>query len=195
MDDLVNLEGVAQKKAENLIEAIATSKNRSLSKLITALGIKGVGEVMASALTKVFHNLDELANASFENLTSIEGIGPNIAEQIIDWFSQDQNKIILQKLKAAGIWPQVVTSEKISEEELPLLDKVLVVTGTLEHFSRNEIKDTIEKFGGKTSSSVSKNTDYVLVGDNPGSKYDKAVELGIKILNEKQFLEMVNLNE
>ena len=195
MDDLINLEGFAQKKAENLIEAIATSKNRPLSKLITALGIKGVGEVLASALTKVFHNLDELANASFENLTSIEGIGPNIAEQIIDWFSQDRNKIVLQKLKAAGIWPQVVISEKISEEELPLSDKVLVVTGTLEHFSRNEIKDTIEKFGGKTSSSVSKNTDYVLVGDNPGSKYDKAVELGIKILNEKQFLEMVNLNE
>ena len=191
MENLVDLEGFGEKKAENLIESIENSKNRPLSKLITALGIKGVGEVMASALTKKYFNLDELSNATFEDLINIEGIGPNIAAQIIDWFSQDRNKVVLLKLKNAGIWPQMATSEKSSDGDLLLSGNIFVVTGALERFSRNEIKEMIEKLGGKTSSSVSKNTDYLIVGENPGSKYDKARELGVKVLSENQFIEMV----
>ena len=133
--------------------------------------------------------------ASIEDLVSIEGIGPNIAAQIVDWFNQDRNKQILEKLKAVGVWPSNTRKNENNVEKLPLENQVIVVTGTLEKFSRIEIKDTIEKLGGKTSSSVSKNTSFLLVGENPGSKFDKAKELGIKILNESEFLELVNANE
>lgn len=195
VEDLIGLEGFATKKAENLIESIENSKTRPLSKVITALGIKGVGEVMAVELTRRFSNLEELSVATTEDLLSIEGIGPNIAAQIVDWFSQNRNIQILEKLKAVGVWPSISRKDDNLPENLPLLNQVIVVTGTLEKFSRNEIKDTIEKYGGKTSSSVSKNTSFLLVGENPGSKFDKAKELGIKILNESEFLELVNKDE
>ncbi len=195
IEDLLGLEGFAKKKAENLLESIENSKSRPLSKVITALGIKGVGEVMAVELTRRFNNLEELSNSTMEELLSIEGIGPNIAAQIVDWFRQDRNKLILDKLKMAGVWPSIIRKSEIKVEKLPLENLVIVVTGSLEKFSRNEIKDTIEKFGGKTSSSVSKNTSFLLVGENPGSKFEKAKELGIKILNENEFLELVNTDE
>jgi DNA ligase (NAD+) len=162
--------------------------------LITALGINGVGEVMASELAKKYTNLDELSCASMDELLKIEGIGPNIANQIVEWFNQDRNKQILSKLKEVGVWPQITKSEKTIEKEMPLDGKIFVVTGALERFSRTEIKEVIESLGGKTSSSVSKNTDFVLVGESPGSKFDKARELGIKILNEEEFIKMTNLS-
>ncbi|MBW6472701.1 MAG: NAD-dependent DNA ligase LigA, partial [Anaerolineaceae bacterium] len=193
MDSLINLEGFGKKKAENLLEAIESSKQRPLNRLITALGINGVGEVMASELAKKYTNLDELSNASMDELLMIEGIGPNIASQIIEWFDQDRNKQILSKLKEVEVWPQITKSEKTIEKEMPLDGKVFVVTGSLERFSRTEIKEVIESLGGKTSSSVSKNTDFVLVGESPGSKFNKARELGIKILNEEEFIKMANL--
>jgi len=161
--------------------------------LITALGINGVGEVMASELAKKYTNLDELSNASQDELLTMEGIGPNIATQIVEWFSQERNKQILEKLKDVGVWPQVKKSEKTIQRELPLDGKVIVVTGALERFSRTEIKEVIESLGGKTSSIVSKNTDFVLVGESPGSKFDKARELGIKILNEEDFIQLAKL--
>lgn len=194
MEDLIHLEGFGQKKAENLLEAIEVSKQKPLSKVITALGIQGVGEVMASELTKKYSSLDELSQTSFEELISIDGVGPNIATKIIDWFGEDRNKLILQKLKSNGIWPINETTIGESREELPLTGLVFVVTGTLENFSRNEIKEVIEKHGGKVTGSVSKNTDFVLAGDNPGSKYDKAKELGVKILNEDEFRKLANIS-
>jgi DNA ligase (NAD+) len=194
MDSLINLEGFGKKKAENLLEAIENSKQRPLNRLITALGINGVGEVMASELAKKYTNLDELSCASMDELLKIEGIGPNIANQIVEWFNQDRNKQILSKLKEVGVWPQITKSEKTIEKEMPLDGKIFVVTGALERFSRTEIKEVIESLGGKTSSSVSKNTDFVLVGETPGSKFDKARELGIKILNEEEFIKMTNLS-
>jgi DNA ligase (NAD+) len=195
VDDLIGLEGFARKKAENLIESIENSKTRPLSRVITALGIKGVGEVMANELAKKYSNLDELSKTTIDELLQIEGIGPNIASQIVDWFNQDRNKLILEKLKNAGVWPVLKRKEVVSHEDLPLSGKVIVVTGTLKNFSRNEIKDFIEEKGGKTSSSVSKNTSFVLVGENPGSKFDKAKELGVTVLNEEEFLRMVRTNE
>jgi DNA ligase (NAD+) len=161
--------------------------------LITALGINGVGEVMASELAKKYTNLVDLSCASIDELLTIEGIGPNIANQIVEWFNQERNKQILSKLKEVGVWPQVTKKEEETEKEMPLDGKVFVVTGSLERFSRTEIKEVIESLGGKTSSSVSKNTDFVLVGESPGSKFDKARELGIKILNEEEFRKMANL--
>ncbi len=193
MDSLINLEGFGKKRAENLLEAIENSKQRPLNRVITALGINGVGEVMASELAKKYTNLDELSSAPMEELLLIEGIGPNIATQIVEWFSLERNKQILSKLKNAGVWPQVKKSEKNLEKVLPLDGKVFVVTGALERFSRTEIKEVIESLGGKTSSNVSKNTDFVLMGESPGSKIDKARELGIKILNEEAFIKMANL--
>jgi len=131
--------------------------------LITALGINGVGEVMASELAKKYTNLDELSCASMDELLKIERIGPNIANQIVEWFNQERNKQILSKLKEVGVWPQITKSEKTIEKDMPLEGKVFVVTGTLERFSRTEIKEVIESLGGTTSSSVSKNTDLILV--------------------------------
>ena len=193
LDDLIGLEGFGQKKAENLLAAIESSKLKPLSKVITALGIQGVGEVMANELTKKFSSLDELSQTSFEELIKIDGVGPNIASKIIDWFSEERNKVILKKLKSNGIWPINDTSGGGSKDELTLNSLVFVVTGTLEKFSRNEIKEVIEKLGGKVTSSVSKNTDFVLAGEGPGSKFDKATQLGIKILNEDEFKKMANL--
>jgi DNA ligase (NAD+) len=149
---------------------------------------------MASELAKKYTNLDELSCASMDELLTIDGIGPNIANQIVEWFNQERNKQILSKLKEVGVWPQITKSEKTIEKDMPLEGKVFVVTGTLERFSRTEIKEVIESLGGKTSSSVSKNTDFILVGESPGSKFDKARELGIKILNEEEFIKMTNLS-
>lgn len=191
--DVINLEGFGKKKTDNLLESIENSKNMPLNRLITGLGIHGVGEVMASELARTYNNLDELSEANMEELLQIEGIGPNIASQIVEWFGNERNKTILSKLKNVGVWPQVEKSGKPSEGELPLEGKIFVVTGTLERFSRTEIKEAIESLGGKISGSVSKNTDFVLVGDSPGSKYDKARDLGLMILNEEEFIKMVNI--
>jgi DNA ligase (NAD+) len=195
MDDLIYLEGFASKKAENLLEAIENSKQKPLSKLITALGIKGVGEVMASELAKRYTNLEELSTTSSEQLLAIEGIGPNIATQIVDWFEQERNRQILMKLRAVGVWPQNEKNEKTEAKNTLIAGKIFVVTGSLTNYSRTGIKELIESFGGKTSSSVSKNTDFVLVGENPGSKYDKAKELGVPILDEETFEKMVKIND
>ncbi len=111
IDDLIPLEGFARKKAENLLNAINLSKDRPLSKVITALGIRGVGEVMGAELSTKFNNLEDLANATIEMLTEIEGIGPNIAKSIVDWFSRSQNRQILEKLRKFGVWPQAKQSE------------------------------------------------------------------------------------
>jgi len=173
------------------LEAIENSKQKPLSKVITALGIKGVGEVMASELARRFSNLDELSKATVEQLLTIEGIGPNIATQIVEWFEEERNQQILRKLKEVGVWPQIETDNISQSVNSPLSGKVFVVTGTLSHYSRNDIKELIENLGGKISSSVSKNTDFVLVGENPGSKSDKAQELGVNILDEKTFEKMV----
>jgi DNA ligase (NAD+) len=189
VEDVLPLEGFALKKAENLINSIESSKDRPLSRLITALGIHGVGEVMGAVLAKKFNNLDELAHVSVDELTNIEGVGPNIGQSIVEWFFRPQNRLILEKLRKFGVWP-IAKSESVNNESLPLNGLTLVVTGTLENFSRNEIKEFIEQNGGKVTSSVSAKTDYVLVGENPGSKVDKARTLGVTIVNENEFIQL-----
>jgi DNA ligase (NAD+) len=189
VDDLLPLEGFARKKAENLVEAIQSSKERPLNRVITALGIHGVGEVMGAALAAHFGSLDALINASITDLMNIEGIGPNIAEAVVKWIQQTQNQKVLEKLKNFGVWP-LAAQKKNSVIESTFTNKVFVVTGTLEKFSRTEIKELIENLGGKITGSVSKSTDYLLMGENPGSKFTKAQELNIKILTETEFLEL-----
>lgn len=172
------------KIADNLLSAINASKNRTLNRLIVALGIHGVGEVMAGDLSRAFGDLSALSRAGVEDLQQIGGLGPNIAESIMDWFSQTANQKVLKKLKAAGVWPVLKKDEK--KKEGALSGMTFVVTGTLAGFSRDGIKEFIEQNGGKVIDSVSKKTSYLVLGENPGSKLDKAQSLGVKVIGEKE---------
>jgi DNA ligase (NAD+) len=171
------------KIADNLLAAIETSRRQPLNRLITALGIHGVGEVSAADLSRHFPSLDLLRAASGDQLQMVDGVGPNIAEAIVDWFSRERNQKVLEKLKAAGVWPTFAgTAPTLSTG--PLAGMTFVVTGTLAGFSREGVKEFIESHGGKVTDSVSRNTSYLVLGEAPGSKYDKAKALGIKIVDE-----------
>ncbi len=180
--DLINLEGFAEKKVENLLEAINLSRHNPLNRLIIGLGIRGVGEVSANELGGKFSDLEELTNAKKEDIEAIEGFGPNTAQAIVDWFSIPANLKILEKFKHEGVWP---TSEKSSAENefQSLSGLTFVITGSLEGLSRNEAKEYIQSKGGKVTGTVSKKTDYVLVGENPGTKLEIAQSLGINIID------------
>jgi len=181
--DLLELEGFADKKVDNLISAINSSKRQPLTRLIIALGIRGVGEVVAADLTRYFTSLDLLGNASLAELQNVEGIGPNIAGAIVDWFGRERNRVVLAKLKMAGVWP-LADNTQTSTGKGTLAGMTFVVTGSLQGFSREGIKEFIQSYGGKVTDSISRNTNYLVVGENPGSKLDKARELGISILDE-----------
>jgi DNA ligase (NAD+) len=187
---LLDLEGFADKKADNLLEAITASKEQGLTRLLTALGIRGVGETIAADLTRYYPDLDALAAASIEELQTIEGIGPNIAAAIVDWFARPANQRVLAKLRSAGVWPSADVTAS-SSEELPLNGLTFVVTGTLTNFTRSEIKEYIQSQGGKVAGSVSKKTDYLVAGENAGSKLDKAQELDVKIIGEDDLRRLV----
>ncbi|MEZ0396061.1 MAG: NAD-dependent DNA ligase LigA [Anaerolineales bacterium] len=178
------------KIADNLLAAIADSKRQPLPRLLAALGIRGVGEVVARDLARAFGSLDALAAASAEQLQMVEGIGPNIAAAIVDWFGREQNQKVLAKLKAAGVWPTGQPSAAGGPPSGPLSGLTFVVTGTLAGFSREGVKEFIEAHGGKVTDSVSKNTDYLVLGENPGSKLQKAQALGVKIIGEEELRRM-----
>jgi len=189
-DDLLELEGFAEKKADNLMEAVQASKRQPLGRLITALGIRGIGEIAAGDLAKHYSGLDELGRANMEEIQSIDGFGPNMAEAIVDWFNNQKNREIVRKLKAAGVWPLRMEAPVRSPQTLE--GKKFVVTGTLVEFTREGIKQYISEHGGKVSDSVSGQTDYVVVGENAGSKLDKARSLGVKILSEAEFKQLAD---
>jgi DNA ligase (NAD+) len=183
-EQLLALEGFADKKANNLLDAIDLSRQRPLARLITALGIRGVGEVMAADLARSYSDPDLLSHASLEDLQSIEGVGPNIAQAIVDWFARPANQQLLEKLRRVGVWPQAVSTSQDREDQLSLAGLTFVITGTLPLFSREEAKAFIEANGGKVTDSVSKKTSYLVLGESPGSKLDKARALGVSILDE-----------
>ena len=172
------------KIADNLLASITTSKSRSLARLITALGIHGVGEVSARDLARNFVDLDTLAKAGAEDVEQIKGIGPSVAESVADWFSLPFNKLVLKKLKAAGVWPK--GAERDKKQEGVFSGLTFVITGTLPTFSRDDAKAFIESHGGKVTDSISKKTSYLILGESPGSKFDKAKSLGVKILGEDE---------
>ena len=174
------------KIADNLLASINATKSRSLARLITALGIHGVGEVSAGDLSRHFTDLDALAKASAEDLQGIAGVGPSIAESIADWFSRPVNKNVLRKLKAAGVWPKSTVGAKRASSEGKFFGLTFVITGTLPTFSRETAKELIESNGGKVTDSVSKKTSYLVLGEAPGSKYEKAKSLGVKIIGEEE---------
>ena len=189
-NELKRLEGYGDKSISNLLEAIEDSKHNSLERLIFGLGIPHVGSKTAKILAQNFETMDNLINADLERLVSIPDVGEIIAKSIIEYFSDNHNSSIIEELKDLGINMNYL-GEKIEINE-NIAGKTFVVTGTLEHYSRDEIEELIENLGGKTSSSVSKKTSAVIVGDNPGSKYQKAIELGVKTLTEKEFYDIIN---
>jgi len=158
--------------------------------LINALGIHGVGEVMAADLANYFDDLDELRRAKTNDLQRISGIGPNTSESIVNWFSRPGNQQVLEKLRNAGVWP--IREKKEMSEMLPLSSKVFVITGTLPHYSRDQAKRLIEENGGKVTDSVSRQTSFLVCGEAPGSKLDKAKELGIPIISEEQLKQLIS---
>ena len=190
-DALLALEGFKDKKADNLLEAIEVSKTQTLGRLITALGIHGIGEIAAEDLARRFDDLDALARASTEDLEAIEGFGPNMAEAVVDWFRIEKNRETVQKLKTAGVWPERSEAQQTAPQTLA--GKKFVVTGSLVDFTREDIKVYISQHGGKVSDSVSKQTDYLVVGENAGSKLEKAQALGVAILTESQLKELAEL--
>ena len=184
-DQLLELEGFAEKKAENLLGSIEQAKGQSLNRLIVALGIHGVGEVMAGDLARTYGNLSALSKTTADELQQIEGVGPNIAESIVDWFARPANQKLLKKLKAAGVDPQMQKAEGKTQKGA-FSGLTFVVTGTLPNFSRDDAKEFIENNGGKVTDSVSKKTSYLVLGENPGSKFEKAKSLGVKIIDEAE---------
>ncbi len=177
------------KIADNLLVAIETSRQQPLHRLVTALGIHGVGEVSAADLSRAFPSLDLLRAASADQLQMVEGVGPNIAEAIVDWFGRERNKVVLEKLRKAGVWPVGAEGRK-QEAGGPLAGMTFVVTGTLPTLSREGVKEFIESHGGKVTDSVSKKTNFLVLGEAPGSKYQKAQELGVKGIGEDELRKM-----
>jgi len=185
-DSLLNLERMAEKSAANTLSAIERSKHPPLDKLIYALGIRHVGEHMAKILARKFQTLDRLMTASEEELLAIRDIGPEVSNSITQFFRNSSNRRVIQKLKEAGVNPL----ETISTRSTLLTGKTFVFTGTLSRMTRNEARQIVENLGGQTSSSVTKNTDYVVAGTDSGSKLQKARETGIPIISEEEFLAM-----
>ena len=189
-ENLMILEGFGEKSITNLLTSIENSKKNSLERLIFALGIPHVGAKTAKILAIKFETMDNLENATFEELTNIPDIGDIIAKSIIEYFNKEENKETLQELRNLGI-NMTYTGEKVKESE-EFNNKTFVLTGSLEIFTREEAEEKIELLGGKTSGSVSKKTSVVIVGANPGSKYRKAQELGIPIWTEQEFKEKLD---
>ncbi|MCK4574819.1 NAD-dependent DNA ligase LigA, partial [candidate division WOR-3 bacterium] len=188
LEDLVNLERMGEKSSENLLTAIEKSKERGLSMFIFALGIRHVGIKAAKILSSEFKSMDNLMKASFEDLESVEEIGPIMAESIVNFFRNEVNKKMISDLNKSGVKMQVL---KKSKGKISLLGKNFVLTGVLKDFTREEAKESIESLGGKVTSSVSSKTDYVVVGENPGSKFDKAKALDVKTIDEEEFKKML----
>lgn len=189
-EELMNLEGYGKKKIDNLKSAIKNSKNNSLERLIYGLGIRNVGAKTAKVLAKYYKTLDNLMTASYEELVNISDIGDIIAKSIINYFNNEDNKNIITELKQLGVNTTYINNSGYEEKD-EFKGKTFVLTGSLVNITRDKASEIIESLGGKVSSSVSSKTSVVVVGDSPGSKYDKALALGIPIWQEEEFLDKI----
>ena len=187
-EELLKLDRMGEKSADNLIQAIEKSKNNSLDRLINSFGIRHIGTKTSKILAKNFSDLDEMMNATYERYASINEVGDIMADSIVLFFESVQSQDLIKRLKDAGVNTQ---GSKKELQDNRFEGKVFVLTGTLPTYSRQEAANIIEDFGGKTSSSVSKKTDYVLAGEEAGSKLTKAESLGVKIITEEEFKEMI----
>ena len=192
LEDIASLKKNGQKFAQNLVDSINKSKENDLYRLITALGIRHVGSKASKLLARKYKNIDNLMHAELEDLSQINDMGPIVANSIVEFFRQEQTQDLIQKLKAGGVNTEAKEEENIDNR---FEGKTFVLTGTLENYTRGEVSNLIEKFGGKTASAVSKKTDYVLAGEEAGSKLTKAQNLGVTILTEAEFQEMATLGQ
>lgn len=188
LEDLVSLERMGPKSSQNLLAEIGKSKSRDLASLVFALGIRHVGERLAQTLAGHSRTLDALAGASAEELTQVEDIGPKVAESIVFFFRQPETKALIRKLREAGLNFESLAERRGAQT---LAGKTFVLTGTLAGMEREKVQELIEGLGGKVTSSVSSRTDYLVVGESPGSKLGKARELGLATLDEREFLKLV----
>ena len=189
VESLIKLERMAEKSAKNLVTSLEKSKTTTLARFIFSLGIHSVGETTAQTLANHFSTLENIMHASEDKLLEVPDVGPIVAENLITFFKQEHNIEVVEQLIFVGInWPKI---QKKSVDEQPLAGKTFVVTGTLETMGRNDAKAALQELGAKVSGSVSKKTDYVVVGENPGSKASKAADLGITILDEKALIELL----
>ena len=181
-NELMELEGFGQKSVNNLLESIENSKSNSLERLLFSLGISGIGEKNAKILAKKYNNIDNLIDATIEEFNNINDIGPILAKNIYDYFKDESNIKLINNLKEIGVNMDYIGDKVV--ENINFLNKRFVVTGTLDNYGRDDIKLLIENNGGITTDSVSKKTDVLIVGKNPGSKFEKAKSLGIEIWDE-----------
>lgn len=189
VEDFMKLPGFAYKKAKNLYNAIQKSKKTTLARFLYGLGIRHVGEAMAQLLAEKFKSLDKLMQASMVDLASIPGIGPEAARSIVEFFKDEENRKMIERLLQAGITFE--EEEKLEEFPKVLEGLTFVFTGTLKNFTRDEAKEVVTRLGAKVTDSVSKSVNFVVVGEAPGSKYQKALTLGIKTINEEEFLTLL----
>ena len=188
-EEIASLKKSGDKFAQNLIDAINESKNNDLERLICALGIRHIGNKAAKIVAKRYGNIEAIMNASIESLNLIDTIGGISAKSIYEFFHQEQTIDLIEKLKNAGV--NMESHEDVELRDDRFAGKTFVLTGTLEKYTRDEASEIIEKFGGKTSSSVSKKTSYVLAGEEAGSKLTKAQDLGVTIISEQEFESMI----
>jgi DNA ligase (NAD+) len=188
-DNLIDLKRMAEKSSKNVIEAIEASKDRDLNRLIYALGIRHVGSNASRILTENYHSIEKLKSADKDELVKINEIGPVMAESIVNFFKSEHNLNVLKKLREADVKMKKTKSEK--EKPQYLEEKSFVFTGALDHYSRKEASELVRTYGGKVKSSVSSRTSYLVVGDNPGTKYEQAQDLDVDILNEEEFMELL----
>ncbi len=193
-DDLMGLEGFQQKSVDNVFSALAASRERPFNRVLFALGIRHVGYINARLLAAHFGNIDALIKAAPEEISSVEGIGPVIAEAVREYFDEPHNGETVERLREAGLKFELAAGEAAAAAPKPLAGKTFVLTGTLTTMGRAEAREKIEALGGKVSGSVGKGTDYVVAGDNPGSKLRKAEELGKAVLDEKGFADLIGID-
>jgi len=189
-DRLLELDRMGDKLATRILANIETSKQKPLPRLLFALGIIHVGTEIADLLTQTYNSIDEISRATEEELAEIPGIGPKIAASIASYFRIDTNRTVIEKLRVTGV-NLSQEPRRVNAEGLPLAGKTFVVTGTLSGFSRSESESRIKDLGGKITSSVTKNTDYLVVGESPGSKLAAAERLGTQVLDEARFVEFL----
>lgn len=194
VEDILPLERMAQKSAENLVNGVENSKNIPFESVLYALGIRYVGETVAKKLAKHYKNIDALSKASLMDLVLVDEIGERIAQSVVDFFENEENKIIIERLKSFGVQFEIVEKINLNATD-KLAGKTFVVSGVFAQFSRDELKKAIEDNGGKVGSSISSKTDYVVAGDNMGpAKLEKASKLNIPIISETDFMEMLAAN-
>jgi DNA ligase (NAD+) len=187
-EQLSALDRMAEKSAQNIIEAIQASRNRPLERILFALGIRHVGEHIARIIAKAFGDLGAISQAGMEDLLNIREIGPQVAQSIVDFFSRNENQNFLERLRKGGVWMESAVPKDLPQ---PLDGKTFVFTGTLSNMTRQSAEELVEKFGGHAASSISAKTSYVVLGESPGSKASKAKDLGVTILSEDEFIKMV----